>query len=110
MVEPASPTVAMVMSSTKQCADASHLPLWQITHSGQSERISTGSPVGTSPVAHGMAPWHERVAFEFEKETFFLQCHPRYKNLAVALQSVLGLVWAFPSYKTPELASPRKGS
>ena len=41
-----------------------------MAHRGQSERISTESPNGTSPVA-----WHDRLAtsavFEFEKETVF---------------------------------------
>ena len=56
VVELASLTMAMAMSITTRCADVIDLPLWQITHSGQSERISAGSPVGTSPMAHGMTP------------------------------------------------------
>ena len=69
---PALPTVAVAMSSTARCADVSNLPLWPITHSGQFERISTGSPAGSSPVAHGMALGMSAWRLQFEKETFFL--------------------------------------
>ena len=44
----------------------------------------------------GMTPWHERVEFEFEKETFFLVS--------------FGLVWVFPSYKIWGFAICRFGS
>ena len=57
VAEPASPTVAMAISGTTRYADVNDLPLWQTTHSGQSERISMRSPNGTSPMAHGMTPW-----------------------------------------------------
>ena len=78
-----------------QSYNVSDLPLWQITPSGRYERIFTGSPVGTSPVAHGMPLGRERVEFEFEKETVFLVS--------------FGFVWAFPSYKTPGIAICRFG-
>ena len=61
VAEPALPIVAMAISSTTQCANASDLPLWQTTHTvadPKGFRYSTRSPIGTSPVAHGMAPWY----------------------------------------------------
>ena len=57
VVEPASPIVAMAISYAMRSADVSKLWLLQVTQSGRSERISTGSPVGTSPMARSMAPW-----------------------------------------------------
>ena len=48
-VEPVSPIMAMAISCTMCSADVSELWLRQITQSGQSERISTGSPIRTSP-------------------------------------------------------------
>ena len=68
LAEPAPPIVAMAISSITRCANASDLPLWQITHSGQSERISTGSPSsvdrglvgregGQERTPHGGRPW-----------------------------------------------------
>ena len=56
VAEPAPPIMATPIASTTRCANASDLPLPQNTHSGRSEGISTKSPVGTSPVAHGMTP------------------------------------------------------
>ena len=47
--ELASPTVAMAISSTMQCADASNLPLWQITHMANSTGLRREVPLELHP-------------------------------------------------------------
>ena len=97
MVEPASPIVAMAISYTTHSADVSELWLRQVTHSGRFEGISTGSPVGTSPLVKKHGPLAmSALGFNSKKERF--------------LYSQLWLGLDIFSYKTPGFASPRKGS
>ena len=66
------PIMAMAISSTARCANASNLPLWQITHRGRSERIPQKVPLnftcGSRHDPLAMSAW----SLNSKRERFFL--------------------------------------